>query len=78
MKREQVYKGIKDMFGLVPSMFKSIPDATLELEWLFRLFPIADIVPFFIRRLPSLTERLGPRLKMLFIMPNPVPGGALI
>ena len=33
MKREQVYKGIKDMFGLVPSMFKSIPDATLELEW---------------------------------------------
>jgi AhpD family alkylhydroperoxidase len=33
MKREQVYQEITDMFGLVPSMFKSIPEATLELEW---------------------------------------------
>ncbi len=33
MNREQVYKEITDMFGLVPSMFKSIPEATLELEW---------------------------------------------
>jgi AhpD family alkylhydroperoxidase len=34
MNREQVYKEIKEMFGLVPSMFKSIPEKTLELEWL--------------------------------------------
>lgn len=34
MKREEVYKEIEAMFGLVPSMFKSIPDSTLELEWL--------------------------------------------
>ena len=33
MKREQVYKEIEEMFGLVPSMFKTIPDATLELDW---------------------------------------------
>ena len=33
MKREQVYQEIEEMFGLVPSMFKSIPDKTLELEW---------------------------------------------
>ena len=33
MNREQVYKEIEEMFGLVPSMFKSIPEATLELEW---------------------------------------------
>jgi AhpD family alkylhydroperoxidase len=33
MKREEVYKEIEAMFGLVPSMFKSIPDKTLELEW---------------------------------------------
>ena len=33
MNREQIYKEIEDMFGLVPSMFKSVPDSTLELEW---------------------------------------------
>jgi AhpD family alkylhydroperoxidase len=33
MKREQVYKEIKEVFGAVPSMFKSIPESTLELEW---------------------------------------------
>lgn len=33
MKREDVYKEIEEMFGLVPSMFKSIPDSSLELEW---------------------------------------------
>ena len=33
MKREQIHKEIEEMFGLVPSMFKSIPDSTLELEW---------------------------------------------
>ena len=33
MDREKIYKEIEDMFGLVPSMFKSIPDSSLELEW---------------------------------------------
>ncbi len=33
MDRQQVYQEIEQVFGLVPSMFKSIPDSTLELEW---------------------------------------------
>lgn len=33
MNREQVYREIEQMFGLVPSMFKAVPDNTLELEW---------------------------------------------
>lgn len=37
MNRDEVYREIEDMFGLVPSFFKEIPDASLELEWkLFR------------------------------------------
>ena len=33
MNRKKIYKEIEEMFGLVPSMFKSIPDSSLELEW---------------------------------------------
>jgi len=33
MTREEVYKEIEGMFGLVPSFFKVVPDSTLELEW---------------------------------------------
>lgn len=33
MDRESVYSEIKEMFGLVPSFLKELPDATLELEW---------------------------------------------
>jgi AhpD family alkylhydroperoxidase len=33
MKRKEVYKEIENTLGVVPTMFKSIPDATLELEW---------------------------------------------
>jgi len=33
MKREDVYKEIEGMFGLVPGMFKAVPDSSLELEW---------------------------------------------
>jgi len=33
MKREEIYKEIEGMLGLVPSMFTSIPDSSLELEW---------------------------------------------
>lgn len=33
MNRQEVYKEIEQMFGLVPSFFKTIPDSSLELEW---------------------------------------------
>jgi len=33
MSRQEVYKQIEDMFGVVPSFFKSIPDSSLEQEW---------------------------------------------
>jgi AhpD family alkylhydroperoxidase len=33
MNRQEVYKEMEEMFGLVPSFFKIIPDSSLELEW---------------------------------------------
>ena len=33
MSKDEIYKEIKDMFGLVPSMFKVVPESSLELEW---------------------------------------------
>lgn len=36
MERQEVYREIEGMFGLVPSMFKEVPDSSLKLEW--RLF----------------------------------------
>ncbi len=33
MKREEVYKEIKETFGLVPGFFKLVPDSSLKLEW---------------------------------------------
>lgn len=33
MTRKEVYKEIEEMFGLVPTMFKVLPDSSLELEW---------------------------------------------
>ena len=33
MTRKEVYREIEEAFGLVPSMFKAIPDSSLELEW---------------------------------------------
>ena len=33
MNREEVLKEIEQMFGLVPSMFKTVPESSLELEW---------------------------------------------
>ena len=33
MDREQVYTDMKKTLGLVPTMFKSLPDDILELEW---------------------------------------------
>lgn len=37
MSRQEVYKQIEEVFGLVPSFFKALPDSSLEAEWqLFR------------------------------------------
>ncbi len=33
MSRDEMYKDMEERFGLVPSMFKSIPDSVLEEEW---------------------------------------------
>ena len=33
MTRQEVYKEIEEMFGLVPSFIKLLPDSSLELEW---------------------------------------------
>jgi len=33
MVRQEIYKEMEHMLGLVPSFFKSVPDSTLELEW---------------------------------------------
>jgi AhpD family alkylhydroperoxidase len=33
MTKKEVFKEIEQTFGLVPSMFKEVPDSTLELEW---------------------------------------------
>jgi AhpD family alkylhydroperoxidase len=33
MTRQEIYHEIEDMFGIVPSMFRLVPDSSLELEW---------------------------------------------
>ena len=33
MTRQEIYKEMEQLFGIVPSMFKTIPDSSLELEW---------------------------------------------
>jgi len=33
MTRQEVYDEIEETLGVIPSMFKSLPDASLELEW---------------------------------------------
>ncbi|MDQ2179935.1 carboxymuconolactone decarboxylase family protein [Marinifilum sp. D714] len=43
MKRKKIYEEIEQTFGLVPTMFKLIPDNTLELEWnLFKKLQLED------------------------------------
>ncbi len=41
--REQIYKEIEEMFGLVPSMFKAVPDESLQMEW--ELFKQVQMAP---------------------------------
>jgi len=45
--RDQIYKEIEGMFGLVPSFIKTVPDGTLEPEWeLFKKIQIeAGAIP---------------------------------
>ena len=47
MSKNEVYKEIESMFGLVPSFFKEVPDSTLDLEWsLFKKIQIEKgIIP---------------------------------
>ena len=33
MTRQEIYREIEGLFGLVPSFLKKIPDSRLELEW---------------------------------------------
>ena len=33
MSKQEVFKEMEQMFGLVPSMFKSVPESTLGYEW---------------------------------------------
>jgi AhpD family alkylhydroperoxidase len=33
MTRQEVYHEIEETFGLVPGMFRALPDSSLELEW---------------------------------------------
>jgi AhpD family alkylhydroperoxidase len=43
MTRQEVYQEIEQIFGLVPSMFKDVPDATIEHEWkLFRQIQLEE------------------------------------
>ena len=43
MTRQEVYHEIEQTFGLVPSMFKALPDSSLELEWqLFKRVQLED------------------------------------
>lgn len=43
MKRQETYKEIEQMMGLVPTMFKLMPDYALESEWkLFKKIQVED------------------------------------
>jgi AhpD family alkylhydroperoxidase len=43
MTREEVYREIEGTLGLVPSMFRAIPDSSLEMEWeLFKRLQLQD------------------------------------
>jgi len=40
-QRQEIYKEIEQMMGLVPSFFKAMPDSALESEW--RLFNLVQV-----------------------------------
>ena len=42
-QRQEVYQEIEQMMGLVPTMFKSLPDSSIEQEWeLFKKVQIEE------------------------------------
>ena len=43
MKRNEIYREMEQMLGVVPGFFAALPDATLELEW--RLFQKSQVEP---------------------------------
>ncbi len=44
MTRQEVYTQMEEAFGLVPSMFRALPDSSLEAEWeLFRRTQLAGV-----------------------------------
>jgi len=53
MTRQEVYRDIEQTFGLVPSMFKDVPDSTLEEEWkLFKTIQLEEgVIPLKYREL---------------------------
>ena len=43
MNRQEVYREIEQAMGLVPAMFKALPDSSIELEWqLFKKVQVED------------------------------------
>lgn len=56
MSRDEVFRDIEGSLGLVPSMFKTLPDETLELEWrLFKQVELSDdLIPAKYRELIGL------------------------
>jgi AhpD family alkylhydroperoxidase len=56
MTREEVYRDIEGKLGMVPSMFKALPEETLELEWgLFKQVELKDdLIPAKYRELIGL------------------------
>jgi AhpD family alkylhydroperoxidase len=43
MNRQETYKEIEEMMGLVPTMFKLMPDGALEAEWqLFKKLQVEE------------------------------------
>jgi len=56
MTREEVYRDIEATLGTVPTLFKAVPDDTLELEWnLFKKVELRDeVIPDKYRELMGL------------------------
>ena len=67
MTRQEIYHEIEDMFGIVPSMFRLVPDSSLELEW--RLFRKVQFdpgpIPNKYRELIGISNRGGHQMPLL-------------
>jgi alkylhydroperoxidase/carboxymuconolactone decarboxylase family protein YurZ len=72
MTRKQIYKEIEEMFGLVPGMFKAVPDSTLELEWnLFKQVQFAEgAIPNKYRELIGVAISAITKCKYLLLFPH--------